>query len=136
MNTCDHEERREEMIVERLKKHADYTRAQCQAGDAKMLRDIANNLGSLLVEPGVSEEIVKSVALGYAGLAGNLVAKLVNKAIDDDAEVEAIKEVEKLEVDARVEAGLNIAAMRRRAAETGVELTAALDAVQAAQVAK
>jgi len=91
-----HEEWREAKISELLQKNADHTKALIAAGDAKTIHDVGNDVTDYLAF--AQDDLNKLVT-------GELTFEQVrDKVINDDAEVQAISQVEKMEKDREEEA--------------------------------
>jgi hypothetical protein len=85
------EEAREAKIRELTEKNAAYTKALIAAGDAKTIRDVGNDVTSFFALDEAAEDLKKLVT-------GELTFQQVrDKVIRDDAEVQAIAQVEKME---------------------------------------
>lgn len=91
------EEQRDEAIAEAARRHAAAIRTNVLTGNEKALHDLANALGERLCQKGVGEQLIRSSVACGPHTAGNLLLDLIQKCIDDDAEIEAIKEVERAE---------------------------------------
>ena len=90
------EEAREAKIGELLEKHAAYTKALIAAGDAKTIHEVGNAVGDYLAF--AQDDLNKLVT-------GEITFEQVrDKVIEDDAEVQAIAQVEKMEKDREEEA--------------------------------
>lgn len=79
---------------------ARFTRAithNCLTNADTALHDMGNALVDHLSQPGVSEHLIRS-ALSCGPLqAGQMLLDLIGKCIADEAEIEAIKEVDRME---------------------------------------
>jgi muconolactone delta-isomerase len=85
------EEAREAKIAELTAKNAEYTKALISKGDAKTIRDVGSDVTDYLAF--AQEDLNKLVT-------GELTFEQVrDKVIEDDAEVQAIAQVEKMESD-------------------------------------
>ncbi len=77
-----------------------FTRAithNCLTDTDTALHDTGNALGDALSQPGVAENLIRS-ALSCGPLqAGQMLLTMIHKCIADEAELEAIKEVERME---------------------------------------
>ena len=92
------EEAREAKIRELLQKNVEYTKALIAAGDLKTIRDVANDVTNYFALDEAAEDLHKLVT-------GELTFEQVrDKVIEDDAEVQAISQVEKMEKDREEEA--------------------------------
>jgi hypothetical protein len=85
------EEARDAKIAERTAKNADHTKALIAAGDAKTIRDVANDVTNYFAQDKAVDDLNKLVT-------GELTFEQVrDKVIENDAEVQAIKQVERME---------------------------------------
>ena len=83
------EEAREAMIRERTAKNADHTKALIAAGDVATIREVGNDVTDFLAS--AYDDLNKLVT-------GELTFEQVrDKVIEDDAEILAIKQVERME---------------------------------------
>jgi muconolactone delta-isomerase len=90
------EEARDAKIRELTAKNAEYTKALISKGDVKTIRDVGNDVTNYLAF--AQEDLNKLVT-------GALTFEQVrDKVINDDAEVQAISQVEKMESDREEEA--------------------------------
>lgn len=99
----NHEELRDAAIAEAARKHAAAIRTNVLTGNQQALHDLANALGDRLSAPGVSDQLIRAALVSGPVTAGKLLADLIQKCIDSDAELVAIQHVEQLEADARAE---------------------------------
>lgn len=97
MGRIDTEELRSTLIDQLTREHAVAIRAKAAAGDAETLHDLGNAVGDRLSQPGVSELMIQTALRSGTTNAGAMVLALVEKCIDADAELEALKEVEQIE---------------------------------------
>lgn len=70
------------------------------AGDAVMLDTLDDALSLRLVRPGVMGNLIRTALNGDAEVTAKMLLDLINKGIEDEAENEAIKAVERAEVEA------------------------------------
>ncbi len=99
----DHEEQRDELIGEKQRMHAAAIRTNVLASHHQTLHDLANAFGNRLSADGVCEQLIKAAIASGPYTAGQLLVDMINRCINDDAELEAIKEVERIESDALAE---------------------------------
>lgn len=97
----DNEDLRDEAIAAAARRHAAATRTNVLIGNEKVLHDLGNALGERLCQKGVTEQLIRSSVSCGPHTAGNLLLDLIQKCIDDDAELEAIKEIERIEAAAK-----------------------------------
>lgn len=98
----DPEEARDAAIAELARKHATAVAANIRAGHVQTLNDLGNDVGDKLANNDVMATLLSAAAAGPLTV-GNLFRDLVQRCIDNDAELEAIKEVERMEADAKAD---------------------------------
>ena len=91
-----HEEWREAKISELLQKNADHTKALIASGDPKTIHDVGNDVTDYLAN---AEDDLNKLVTGEITFV-----ELRDKVIENDAEVQAIKQVEKMEKECEEEA--------------------------------
>lgn len=99
MGRIDTEELREATIKELTRRHVIALRTLVLTGHAQTLSSLSEDLAHRMSQPGVTEQLVRmSLSVGPVGLGQSILA-LIEKDIEAAAEVEAIKEVERMEAD-------------------------------------
>ncbi len=114
MGHRDIEELRDAAIAEAARRHAAAIRTNILTGNERTLHDLGNALGERLCQKGASEILIRSSVAAGPHTAGNLLLDLIQKCIDDDAEIEAIKEIERAEAFAKADPDKCIPTMRQQ----------------------
>lgn len=97
MGKADNEELRDATIAELARRHAGAISTNILAGHEQTLKFVADDLGSQLAMPGISELLIRTALACGRHHVGQLLIDLIQKCIDADAETAAIKEVERME---------------------------------------
>lgn len=93
--TATHEEVREHEITERASKHLVRLRSQLQAGNRKLASEVGEAIGHLITDEILDEQVIYA-AMPHPRPSPRF-QKLVEQALENMAEVAAIKEVEQIE---------------------------------------
>lgn len=132
MGHAENEELRDETIAELTRRHAAAISTNVRIGHEQTLSTVAERLALRLSGSGVTEQLVGAALASGPYQAGQMLIDLIVKCVAIEAELEAIKEVERMEHDDR---GLDVEAMRRESAPAShFAVTAALAVVAASQV--
>lgn len=115
MRNLDPEEMRDMAIAEAARRHAAAIRTNIRADHQQTLATLANDFAYRVSQPDVTEQLIRASESCGTLMAGQIVRDLIQKGIDAEAEIEAIKEVERAE--AAVPAGerqrMNVMQVRR-----------------------
>ena len=82
-------------------------RSAAVAGDAETLESLAESLSHRISQSGVTETLIRTALSCGVHTTGQMLLDMVGKCLADDAEIAALKELE------RDDGGLDVAAMRR-----------------------
>jgi hypothetical protein len=91
------EEERDATIADLARKHALAIRSNVMQGHEQTLHDLGNALGDRLCDNAVMATLIRAAMTCGPLTAGQMLIDLTQKCIDSDAELEAIKEVERME---------------------------------------
>jgi hypothetical protein len=100
----------DEAVTREMPRQAAAIRSNIQSGQAQTLDSVTDDLLERISESGVTQGIVRAALVGGPLAAGQLLLELINKQIENMAELAAIKEVERDE-----RGGLDMAAIRAAA---------------------
>lgn len=103
MGHADNEELRDAAIAELARKHSAAIRTNILAAHEQTLHDLGNAVGDRLCDNALMAQLIRTAIACGPLTAGTLFIDLVQRAIDADAEIEALKEVERMECDARTD---------------------------------
>lgn len=124
MGHAENEDLRDAAIAEAARRHAGAVRQNILIGHEQTLSAQADEFALRVSQPGVTEHLIRSAMSCGPALAGQMLLDLIQKGINAEAELAAIKEVERMEGD---HGGLDIGAMRRApAADDGVRAALAV----------
>lgn len=97
MPNLDPEEQRDLAIAAAARRHAAAMRTNVLTGHQQTLDMLAEDLAHRLSQPNVTQQLVRAALLCGATLAGQVLGDLIQKGIDDAAEIAAVEEIERLE---------------------------------------
>lgn len=119
MGHADTEELRDAAIAEQARSHSAAITTNIRTGHEQTLTTIAEDFSCRVSKPGVTEMLVRTAMACGPRAAGQMLIDLVQAGIDAEAELAAIKEVERMEAahiesraDARIEQRIWAKAMR------------------------
>lgn len=133
MGHADNEDLRDAAIAEAARRHASAVRQNILTGHEQTLSAQADEFALRVSQPGVTEHLIRAAMSCGPVLAGQMLLDLIQKGINAEAELAAIKEVERMERD---DTSLDIEAMRRASAPSAdFAVRAALAAVERSRAA-
>lgn len=91
------EEQRDQAIADAARRHAAAIRTNILTGHEQTLKFAADDLAERMCAPGVTEQLIRSALSCGPLLAGQMLIDMVQKGIDADAELAAIREIERAE---------------------------------------
>lgn len=103
MGHADNEELRDSLIGELTEKQLAKRRAALIAGDRKTMSEVCNSVIDYLSHAADMPELVMKSMTSARAVTGKTFGDVVEKVMRDEAECDAIREVEKLELDAQAD---------------------------------
>lgn len=97
MLNLDQEEMRDQAIAEAARRHAAAIRTNVLTGHQQTLTSMAEEFADRVSQPGITEHLIRAAMSVGPWIAGRMLLDLIQKGIDAEAEIEAIKEIERAE---------------------------------------
>lgn len=101
MGHADNEEIRDGLIADLAEKHLLARRAALLAGDKKTMSEVCNSVLDYLSSAADMPELVIKSLLSPRAVTGKVFEDVVNRVMADEAECDAIRQVEQLEREAK-----------------------------------